>query len=156
MSDNLIATGEASSTVLRDLFVMPLRDEVDSDDGYIEDTKDRTDDAPMVLTSLPDTGLLYPHVIVERQSQDGESLDRQGTVWEHDMEVRVTVYSKSSTEANKLIDGVVAWFEDNETWLHEQGFMDTATGPVRDATWEPNPKIHQVEVTFSGRLNTTP
>ena len=157
MADNLVDTGDASSHVLRDLFVMPLRDEVELPDGFISDPKDRGDgDAPMVLTSLPDSGLLYPHVIVERASQSGDSLDRHGDTWEHDMEIRVTVHSLSSTQANKLIDGIVAWFEINQWWLHNNGFMDTATGPIQDANWEAGARVNTVQITFRGRLTTTP
>ncbi|WP_133412232.1 hypothetical protein [Natrarchaeobaculum sulfurireducens] len=133
---------------------MPLRDEVE--DGVLDDPKDRSDAAPMVLTSLPDTGLLYPHVIVERADQSSEQLDRHADVWEDDFDVQVTVHHKSSTGANKLIDGVVAWFKENQWELHRNGFMDTSVGPVTDANWESDPKIHTVQVTLFGRLNTTP
>ena len=156
MSDNLISTAEVSSTVLRDLFTMPLREEADMDDGFVDDPIDRSDEAPMVLTSFPDSGVHYPHVIVERAAQTSNSLDRHGDVWEADIDVRATVHSRSATQANKLADGLVAWFEGNQWWLHQNGFMDGASGPVQDANWESDPTITSLQVTFSGRLNTRP
>jgi hypothetical protein len=156
MSDNLIATGEASSHVLRDLFTMPLRDEADGSEGFIDDTKDRQGEAPMVLTSLPDSGVFYPHIIIDRAAQSSEVLDRHGDVWEADIDVRATIHCKSATQANKLADGVVAWFEANQWWLHQNGFMDGSSGPIQDANWDSGSTITTLQVTFSGRLNTTP
>lgn len=156
MTHNLIRTGDASTVVLRDLFVTPLRNAVSDSSQPLSDPVDRgSDTAPMVLTSLPDSGRHYPHVIVQRGDVSSESLDWNGSVYDNDYVIQITAHSKSSTEANKLIDGVIHWAEENNQWLHDNGFMEAETGSAVPASWDDNASVTSVQTTVDGRINTS-
>lgn len=153
---NLIPTGDASTVVLRDLFVTPLRNAASDADQPFDDPVSRGDgDAPMVLTSFPDTGRKYPHVIVQRGNASAESLDRQSHVYDNEYTIEITAHSKSSTQANKLIDGVIHWVGDQELWLHSQGFMDISIGSTVPVSWDDTAKVTSLQTTVDGRINTS-
>lgn len=151
----VIPRSELSDRIVRGLFRDELREASGAvgSGAAIEDPRANDRSGAFVLTSRPDRDTLYPILIVEEGGDSGSRPDRRLELHEHAYDVRVTVQATNSTHRMRIKDQLRGWFEANIDLLNTEGFEDPEIS-VNPATWGSDPRVEELEVTFSGIVNT--
>jgi len=111
---------------------------------------------PLVVTALPGGGrVLYPHVVVQEQGDDGDAPDPSLELMQHDFGVAIEVHGRTSTEMFNLRDLVRGWMLRNRTSLRDAGLAEpTLSGNPAD--WDPESRTKTWQLTLSGLVHTHP
>ena len=158
----VIAAADLSTEIVQNQFRAPLQTAADDSNVPLTDPRaskrDDTDPEipPFVLPSFPDQDPLYPHLIVSEADDQAERPDQRADLHQHTYGVAVTIYARSTTQLNKLTDGVRDWFEDQIDTLEDNGFTDPMIAGGGDVpTWEDDPMVEQRELRFEGEVYTS-
>lgn len=113
-------------------------------------------DADFVVTSMPDKGVQYPHLVVAEENDSAVPVDNIRKMKVHDSyDAVVEVYARSDTEKFKLRDKVKSEIERLKDEFQDKGFADvqySSGGTTPDAESE----VKSVAVTVSGLVHTHP
>lgn len=158
----VIQTENLSTEIIENQFRAPIQSEADDGSRPLTDpeagNRDPNDDRipPFVLPSFPDQDPLYPHVIVSEAGDEAARPDRRHDLHEHDpYVVEVKILAKSTTQLNKIKDGVVNWFEDHVETLESNGFGDAELRGGSDVPdFENDPAVNAKRLRFAGTVYT--
>ncbi len=156
MTTTEISSRSLSAAIIRDLFRDGLRAAVAAGDIFDPSSAGRKGAAPMIMTELPDRGLLYPHIIVSEASDVGGRPDSRADLWQHTYAVGIEIHAKSSTQMFRLRDEVRAWVETHVDALNAAGFTDPQISPGIPMTWDQSEEIRRWKFVVKGTVYTTP
>ena len=156
MTTTEISSRSLSTAIIRDLFRDGLRAAVAAGDIADPSSARRKTAAPMILSELPDRGLLYPHIIVSEASDVGDRPDSRADLWQHTYAVGIEIHAKSSTQMFRLRDEVRAWVEGNVDTLNAAGFTDPQISPGIPMNWDANEQIRRWKFVVKGTVYTIP
>ena len=150
---------ELSTEIVQNLFRQPLQAAADDPGAPLEDRKaddrDGDEEPDFVLPSFPDQSALYPHVIVSEAGYTHLHPDARADFTEGEYEVRVRVHALSTTNLNKITDGVRSWFVGQFDALVDAGFNDPEiAGGGEVPTFEDAPKVESKDTIFRGTVYT--
>lgn len=140
-----------SREVVKDLIADELQTYLDDADV---DPVSRSDAAPLVLTSWPDTGLQYPHVVVQEASITSSKFGNQrNDLWEHGISVLITVAARQDTEKFILKDTTRGFVLDSQNAeLRDGGFHDGEIESTTESDFEDDPEITTMQMTVTGTV----
>jgi len=118
---------DLSTEIVQNEFRSPLQSAADDSGEPLDDPNagDRgADDPDLVLPSFPSQGPLYPQVIVSEAGYTHSHPDARADITEGEYDVRIRVLARSTTQVNKITDGVRAWYENRFDTLIASGFND--------------------------------
>ena len=144
-----------SKDIVKDLLAQGLQDHADADGTALTDPKAPRDNktAPLVLTSWPDQGLLYPHIVVQEANIESTNFDNRHELWEHDVQVLFTITAEQDTQKFMLKDAVRGWILSSQQGeLKDGGFSDGQINSTSNADWENDPEATSVQITASGTV----
>jgi len=156
MTTTEISSRSLSTAIIRDLFRDGLRAAVAAGDIFDPVSARRKGAAPMVMSELPDQGLLYPHIIVSEGSDVGDRPDSRADLWQHAYAVGIEIHAKSSTQMFRIRDETRAWVEGSVDVLNAAGFTDPQISPGIPMTWDQNEEIRRWKIIIKGTVYTTP
>jgi len=158
----VIPASELSTEIVQNQFRAPLQ--TAADDGSVPLTdpsasnRDGSDPEipPFVLPSFPDQDPLYPHLIVSEAGDDATRPDQRANLHQHTYEVEVKVLARSTTQLNKIGDGVRDWFEDQIDKLEDNGFTDPEiAGGGEVPSFETDVAVESKVLRFQGTVYTS-
>ena len=156
MTTTEISSRSLSTAIIRDLFRDGLRAAIAAGDISDPSSAGRKGAAPMIMTELPDRGLLYPHIIVSEASDVSDTPDSRADLWQHTYAVGIEIHAKSSTQVFRLRDEVRAWVEEHVDMLNAAGFTDPQVSPGIPMNWDADEKIRRWKFVVKGTVYTTP
>ena len=156
MTTTEISSRSLSTAIIRDLFRDGLRAAVAAGDIADPSSARRKTAAPMILSELPDRGLLYPHIIVSEVSDVGDRPDSRADLWQHTYAVGIEIHAKSSTQMFRIRDEARAWVEEHVDMLNAAGFTDPQISPGIPMTWDQSEEIRRWKFVVKGTVYTTP
>lgn len=156
MTTTEISSRSLSTAIIRDLFRDGLRAAVAAGDIFDPSSARRKGAAPMVMTELPDQGLLYPHIIVGEGSDVADRPDSRADLWQHAYAVGIEIHAKSSTQMFRIRDEARAWVEEHVDVLNAAGFTDPQISPGISMTWDQSEEIRRWKFVVKGTVYTTP
>lgn len=149
--------GSASEKIVRDTIRDGLRSATSDTAFELSDPlgSGRSADTEFVLTSFPSRTVEYPHVIVLEGGDTGGRLDSRVDLFEHDYDVRVEIYGRSTTEAMTLRDDVKEWFQASLDTLRSNGYTDVRLVGTSPLSHEDDVALKAYQLTYTGTLYTT-
>lgn len=148
-----------STAIVQNQFRAPIQSYADDSNEPLTDPeaaeRDPNDNTipPFVLPSFPDQDPLYPHVIVSEAGWSENHPDARAAITEGEYDVRIRVHAKSTTQRNKILDGVRKWYRVQHDTLIENGFNDPRTvGGGEPVTFENDPSTVSGEIVFRGTV----
>ena len=111
---------------------------------------------PLVVTALPEGGrILYPHVVVQEQSDSSERADPASDLRQHDFAADIEIHGTTSTQMYNLRDLVRGWVERNDDDLEDDGLAEP-TLEGNSGNWDPTSKTKTWQFTLEGLVHTHP
>lgn len=157
----VIPAEDLSTEVVQNLFRSPIQAEADDQGAPLTDPREGKRDAsdpeipPFVLPSFPDQDPLYPHVLVSEADHDGARPDPARGIVEGDYDVEIGILARSTTQLNKITDGVRHWFVDQYDTLVANGFTNPRlVGGGAVPTFERDPSVEQRTMVYRGTVYT--
>jgi hypothetical protein len=157
----VIAQEDLSTEIVQNQFRDPLQTAADDGSDPLKDPRsgkrDSTDDSipPFVLPSFPDQNPLYPHIIVSEAGYSASNPDARATIKEGGYEVETKILARSTTQVNKIADGVRHWFHDQYDTLISNGFNDPEIAGGGDVpNYERDVSVETKIIRFSGTVYT--
>ena len=117
-----------------------------------------SDQAPFILTSYPNTGTAYPHLIVSEQDNSLQEISPQSDLHEGPFVAEVQIEARSSTERFNLKDGVREWIlqqAKSQGTFQAAGFYDVSLEAVTPTDWDSNSQTTGLSMTISGTIMVT-
>ena len=139
-----------SAKVVVDFIASNLRDEIVDPLG----TRD-SNVADFVLTSFPDKGVLYPHIICGERSDSSVAVDNNRILREHNYVGVVRIMARSDTEMFKLRDKVKAVISAYRKVLEDNGFFDIQISS-NEVSVDERSEVSECDVEISGKVYSLP
>lgn len=156
----VIAAEDLSTEIIQNQFRTPLQNAADGTDPLTDPLagdRDPNDNTipPFVLPSFPDQDPLYPHIIVSEAGYNSEHPDARADFTEGEYDVQLKVLARSTTQLNKINDGVRKWVVDRFDTLNDNGFNNPrivggGDVPSRDS----DPKVQAKATVVRGEVYT--
>lgn len=153
-----IDAGELSKEVVRDLLRGGLQAFADDSNSSLTDPEaPRGDSAPFVVTSWPNVGALFPHIVVSEENVSLEPIDRRHDVWEGTFEAGFQVEATNSTEKFALKDAVRDFVIKNyaDNTFQNAGFSDVSIESTTATDWDATSETTGTLITISGIVYVT-
>jgi len=152
------AQEDLSTEIVQNQFRQPLQTAADDANEPLDDPRSGArgaDDPDFVLPSFPSQGALYPHIIVSEAGYTHLHPDARADFTEGEYEVRARIHALSTTNLNKITDGVRSWFVGQFDALIDAGFNDPEmAGGGEVPTFEDSPKVESKDTIFRGTVYT--
>ena len=154
MSTNpTIDTGELSKSIVVDT----LRQGLESFAGITDPEAPRdADTAPFVVTSWPDVGVAYPHIVVSEEDVTLSPIDRRHDVWEGTFTAGFQIEAENATQKFGLKDSVRDFVVSNYAngTFKDAGFADVTIESTTATDWDATKETQGTLITISGLVHT--
>lgn len=153
-SNPVLDNHSISKSVVQDLFRKELQDWADDDTTPLTDphAPRDSDDAPFVVTSYPDQGLRYPHIVVDESNIVSTAFDNRRELWEHDVNIELEILARQDTEKFVLKDATRGFVLSTQGTQQSAGFADGDIAGSTASSWESDPEVVAHQLTINGTV----
>ena len=155
----VLDVSELSKAVVQDLLRAGLQAYADDENEPLTDPLDPRDakQAPFVLSSYPDIGAAYPHIVVRENNVELSSLDNKHDVFTGEFSAGIEVIATNDTEKFVLKDAVRAFVvrEYADGVFTDAGFSDVSIDSTTDVSWDESHETRELEITITGTVYVT-
>ena len=155
VTNPVIDADKLSKEVVQDLLRSGLQDYADADSPLDDPLSPRDNkQAPFVLTSYPDIGVSYPHLVVRETNIDLEALDSKHDVFNGPFSAGIEIVATNATEKFALKDAVRAFIIRNyaDDTFRNAGFTDVSIDGTDAIDWDDSTETESLEVSISGEV----
>ena len=155
VTNPVIDVSELSKEVVQDLLRSGLQAFADESSSLNDPLSPRENkQAPFVLTSYPDIGVSYPHLVVRETNIELAPIDRTQNVWSGPFSAGIEIIATNATEKFQLKDGVRAFVvkEYAADTFTNAGYHDVSIDSTDAIDWDDTTETESLEVSISGEV----
>lgn len=149
---------EMSTEVVVEIFKKGLAEAAAGSIFALEDPikNTRRDKSRFVVTSIPNTDVEYPHIVVEENDVTGGRLDtRQSKLMAFKFQLLITIRAVTNTQIFPIKDGVREWLQKDWEAIKDAGFADLTIQGQGKITWDPTSQVKEFRMIVNGNVYTT-